>query len=122
MRDAWSGRVGDGGIDGGGGADGPWSDRDPGAGEGGGDAGAGPPVAGGCAATERNLREAGYDGFAGLYMVPDGERFASAADFKAPSRAAIEQAGYTIIANVGDQPSDLACGHAQREFLLANPF
>ena len=73
-------------------------------------------------ATERNLRAAGYDGFAGLAMVPDGQRFASAADFKAPRRAAIEAEGYTIIANVGDQPSDLAGGHAEREFLLDNPF
>ncbi len=74
------------------------------------------------AATELNLREAGYGGFAGLDMVPDGERYAHAADFKAPRRAAIEQAGYTIVANVGDQPSDLAGGHAERTFLLPNPF
>jgi predicted secreted acid phosphatase len=74
------------------------------------------------AATERNLREAGYGGFAGLDMVPDGERYAHAADFKAPRRAAIEDAGYTIVANVGDQPSDLAGGHAERAFLLPNPF
>jgi HAD superfamily, subfamily IIIB (Acid phosphatase) len=74
------------------------------------------------AATERNLREAGYAGFAGLDMVPDGERYERAADFKAPRRAAIEQAGYTIVANVGDQPSDLAGGHAERAFLLPNPF
>ena len=72
-------------------------------------------------ATERNLRAAGYDGFAGLAMVPDGQRFANAADFKAPRRAAIEAEGYTIIANVGDQPSDLAGGHAERAFLLAEP-
>ena len=74
------------------------------------------------AATERNLRAAGYDGFAGLAMVADGQHFASTADFKAPRRAAIEAEGYTIIANVGDQPSDLAGGHAERVFLLDNPF
>jgi acid phosphatase len=73
-------------------------------------------------ATERNLREAGYGAIAGLAMVPDGQRFASAADFKTPRRAAIEAEGYTIIANVGDQPSDLADGHAERVFLLDNPF
>jgi len=44
-------------------------------------------------------------------MVPEGEHFASAADFKAPIRAEIEPAGYTIIANMGDQPSDLIGGH-----------
>ena len=74
------------------------------------------------AATERNLRQAGYDGFVGPFMVPDGQHFTHAAEFKAPHRAAIEQAGYTIIANVGDQPSDLAGGHAERTFLLPNPF
>ena len=74
------------------------------------------------AATERNLKAVGYDGFARLYMVPDGQHFASAADFKAPLRAQLEQQGYTIIANMGDQPSDLAGGHAERSFLLPNPF
>ena len=74
------------------------------------------------AATERNLRTAGYDGFVAVRMVPDGQRFAQAAAFKAPQRAGIEAAGYTIVANVGDQPSDLAGGHAQRAFLLPNPF
>ena len=74
------------------------------------------------AATERNLREAGYEGFEKLYMVPPGAKYASAADFKAPVRAKIEAAGYTIIANVGDQPSDLLGGHSERIFLLPNPF
>lgn len=74
------------------------------------------------AATERNLRAAGYDGYARLFMVPDGAHYASAADFKAPVRAGIESAGYTIVANMGDQPSDLAGGHAAKTFLLPNPF
>jgi predicted secreted acid phosphatase len=74
------------------------------------------------AATERNLQNAGYHGYAALYMTPAGSRYRSAADFKAPVRAAIEAAGYTIVANIGDQPSDLAGGHADRAFLLTNPF
>ena len=74
------------------------------------------------AATERNLLDVGYGGFAKLYLVPEGAHFASAADFKAPIRAQIEQAGYTIIANMGDQPSDLIGGHAERKFLLPDPF
>jgi hypothetical protein len=73
-------------------------------------------------ATVRNLRAAGYDTFQELIMPANGAKFASAADFKAPRRAAIEQAGYTIIANVGDQPSDLAGGHAEKAFLLPDPF
>jgi HAD superfamily, subfamily IIIB (Acid phosphatase) len=73
-------------------------------------------------ATERNLRAQGFDGFTRLTMVPDGARFASAAAFKAPVRAGIEREGWTIIANLGDQPSDLEGGHAARAFLLPNPF
>jgi acid phosphatase len=74
------------------------------------------------AATEKNLSDAGYGGYTELVLAPTGVHFASAADFKAPQRAAIEAAGYTVVANVGDQPSDLAGGHAQATFLLPNPF
>ncbi|WP_137387678.1 HAD family acid phosphatase [Rhodoligotrophos defluvii] len=73
-------------------------------------------------ATERNLRRVGYTGFSRLDMVPEGARFASAADFKAPRRRQIEAEGYRIIANMGDQHSDLAGGAAERTFLLPNPF
>lgn len=74
------------------------------------------------AATERNLRQAGYDGFLKLFMAPPNRHFASAADFKAPVRAGIERDGYDIIANVGDQPSDLKGGHTEKSFLLPDPF
>lgn len=73
-------------------------------------------------ATVKNLMDAGYTHFEGLYMTPPGVHFASAADFKAPTRRAIEAMGYSIIANIGDQPSDLAGGYAERTFLLPNPF
>jgi predicted secreted acid phosphatase len=73
-------------------------------------------------ATERNLAAVGYEGYEKLYMVPNGSHFASAADFKAPVRAEIEQQGYTIIENMGDQPSDLLGGHAEKKFLLPDPF
>lgn len=70
-----------------------------------------------------NLRQAGYADYVRLEMVSfDAPHYASAADFKAPRRAAIEAEGYRIIANVGDQPSDLAGGFAERTFLLPNPF
>jgi predicted secreted acid phosphatase len=57
--------------------------------------------------TARNLHAAGYDTFVELVMPPNGAHFSSAADFKTPKRAAIEQAGYTIIANT-------ACHRRQR--------
>ncbi|QJP12782.1 acid phosphatase [Starkeya sp. ORNL1] len=73
-------------------------------------------------ATERNLRLVGLGDYSRLILVAKGAHYASAADFKAPQRAAIEAAGYRIIANIGDQPSDLAGGHAERTFQLPNPF
>jgi hypothetical protein len=73
-------------------------------------------------ATIQNLRDAGYTEFAEVLMEEDGAHFASAADFKSVQRARIEQAGYTIVANVGDQPRDLAGSHAEKTFLLPNPF
>jgi acid phosphatase len=74
------------------------------------------------AATERNLAAVGYRGYTELIMEPAGAHYISAADFKAPQRQKIEQDGYTVIANMGDQPSDLDGGFAERTFLLPNPF
>jgi predicted secreted acid phosphatase len=73
-------------------------------------------------ATVRNLRAAGFGDYAKLFLAPNSAHFASAADFKTPVRIQIERLGYTIIANMGDQPSDLLGGHAERKFLLPDPF
>ena len=71
--------------------------------------------------TAANLRAAGYHGWAGLVMRrPNDKR--SVADYKSDERARIEANGYAIIANMGDQPSDMAGGHAERSFLLPDPF
>ncbi|MEA1674167.1 HAD family acid phosphatase [Nitrospirillum sp. BR 11163] len=72
-------------------------------------------------ATARNLAAAGYEGWAGLVLRTPGAQ-GGAAHYKAAERARIEAQGYTIIANMGDQDSDLAGGHAERTFKLANPF
>jgi HAD superfamily, subfamily IIIB (Acid phosphatase) len=74
------------------------------------------------AATERNLQAVGYTGYTQLIMEPAGAHYVSAADFKAPQREKIEQQGYTIIANIGDQPSDLDGGFSEQTYLLPNPF
>jgi predicted secreted acid phosphatase len=74
------------------------------------------------AATAANLRAVGYRGWSALIMRSAGLRPSSAADYKAAERAKIAAKGFTIIANVGDQPSDLAGGYAERSFLLPNPF
>lgn len=72
--------------------------------------------------TMDNLIRAGYADWDGLYMAPDGRHFGRASDFKAPVRASIEAKGYTIVATVGDQVSDLSGGHAECGFKLPNPF
>lgn len=46
----------------------------------------------------------------------------TAAERKRIRRAELEQEGWTIIASIGDQGSDLAGGHAERIFKLPNPF
>jgi predicted secreted acid phosphatase len=74
------------------------------------------------AATERNLQAVGYTGYTQLIMEPSGVHYVSAADFKAPQREQIEQRGYSIIANIGDQPSDLEGGFSEQTYLLPNPF
>jgi predicted secreted acid phosphatase len=77
------------------------------------------------AATIRNLRRAGYRGWTKLIMKPVGLSMKLAADFKAPQRAKIAAQGFTIIANMGDQPSDLVGGNPNdraAQFLLPNPF
>ncbi len=74
------------------------------------------------AATERNLRAVGFDSWQRLYMKPDDYQEPSAAAFKTEARRSIEAAGYTILANVGDQTSDLVGGFAERTFKLPNPF
>jgi len=71
-------------------------------------------------ATERNLREQGYE-WTAVILLPAGKSFASAADFKAPERRKIAEQGYTIVLSLGDQESDLAGGYAERTFKLPNP-
>ena len=71
-------------------------------------------------ATERNLREQGYE-WTDLILLPVGAHFASAVDFKAPERRKITEQGYTIILSLGDQESDLKGGYAERTFKLPNP-
>ena len=71
-------------------------------------------------ATERNLREQGYQ-WTGVVLLPEGAKFPSAVEFKAPERRRIAEQGYTILLSMGDQQSDLAGGYAERTFKLPNP-
>ena len=74
------------------------------------------------AATERNLRAAGYARYEQAFFTPNGAHFASLVEFKAPTRQKIAAMGYSIIANMGDQMSDLDGGSSEKTFKLPNPF
>jgi acid phosphatase len=72
------------------------------------------------AATEENLRRVGYHDWDGLFLRPVSTRGRPVAEYKTATRAGIE-AQFTIIANIGDQESDLVNGHAEQRFSPASP-
>jgi predicted secreted acid phosphatase len=74
--------------------------------------------------TLENLHKAGYKGVEAdhLYLRPANSS-GPVAPYKTGVRIDIEKRfNVTIIANVGDQDSDLAGGHAERTFKVPNPF
>jgi predicted secreted acid phosphatase len=71
--------------------------------------------------TEAVLEAAGYSGYQQLYFKPNDYHEASVVGFKSRARQAIAAQGYTILANLGDQESDLAGGGAEQTFKLPNP-
>jgi acid phosphatase len=73
-------------------------------------------------ATLWNLDRAGYEGWAKLITRPDDDSHATVQAFKTEERRKIAEAGYTIIATVGDQQSDLDGGFAECTFKVPNPF
>ena len=71
-------------------------------------------------ATETNLVKAGYVNWRGLYLKPNEYKNTSNIPFKSKTRALIESKGYTIVANIGDQISDLTGGHSLNSYKLPN--
>jgi hypothetical protein len=71
--------------------------------------------------TEHNLTREGYANWKQLFLKPAGFT-GTTTDYKSGARQQIEKMGYRIIANVGDQYSDLAGGHSAVAFKLPNPF
>ncbi|MGW8782320.1 HAD family acid phosphatase [Streptomyces sp. NPDC055796] len=67
--------------------------------------------------TERNLKAVGYP-VTGLYVRDLPDLFDEVSAYKTDKRAEIESRGYTIIANIGNNNSDLVGGHAERTFKL----
>jgi len=80
-------------------------------------------------ATLWNLDRAGYEGWEKLITRPDRDEFKTAQAFKSTARNSVFASGkYALIANIGDQQSDLdqepgiAGGKAECVFKLPNPF
>lgn len=67
--------------------------------------------------TERNLKSVGYP-VSGLYVRDLPDLFHEVSAYKTEKRAEIEARGYTIIANIGNNESDLVGGHAERTVKL----
>jgi acid phosphatase len=73
-------------------------------------------------ATLWNLDRAGYEGWVKLVTRPDDDSHATVEAYKTEERRKLEEAGYKIIATVGDQQSDLDGGFAECKFKVPNPF
>ncbi len=71
--------------------------------------------------TIRNLRTAGYTGYSWLIFQPDTSAEPTGV-FKLLTRDKLQREGFTIIANIGDQDSDLAGGSSEKNFKLPGPF
>ncbi|WP_371656099.1 MULTISPECIES: HAD family acid phosphatase [unclassified Streptomyces] len=67
--------------------------------------------------TSYNLKAVGYP-VTGLYVRDMPDLFHEVSTYKTEKRAEIEARGYTIIANFGNNTTDLVGGHAERAFKL----
>ena len=71
--------------------------------------------------TLRNLRTAGYADIASDHLSMRADLNGTVSNFKTSKRVDIESKGFVIIANIGDQRSDLAGGHAEMTFKNSKP-
>lgn len=71
--------------------------------------------------TVANLKRAGYSGRDALVLKPDSYRRPTLVPYKSGARKRLERAGLDVVANVGDQRSDLAGGYADRAYKYPNP-
>ncbi|MBX9397755.1 hydrolase [Streptomyces sp. TRM72054] len=69
------------------------------------------------APTEYNLEKVGYE-VDGLYVRGFFDLFKDVAAYKTAQRLNIESRGYTIIANIGNNTTDLSGGHAEKTYKL----
>jgi hypothetical protein len=67
--------------------------------------------------TKDNLEKEGFP-IAGLYVRDLPDIFDEVSKYKTAKRAEIESEGYKIIANIGNTPTDMVGGHAEKTFKL----
>ena len=67
------------------------------------------------------LGNAGYSGKLRLDLKPASYAKPSVVAYKSGARKAIERKGYRILANLGDQQSDLKGGYSLKRYKLPNP-
>lgn len=72
------------------------------------------------AATERNLRAQGFEGWEKLILRTVDEKKQTATVYKSSERAKLVASGYTLVLSVGDQWSDLK-GAPEAEFSVKYP-
>jgi hypothetical protein len=70
--------------------------------------------------TEMNMRAEGYTKWTQMILAPSIDF--NTVEYKAGEREKIEKRGVDLIANIGDQESDLAGGHADRAYKYPNPY
>lgn len=67
------------------------------------------------------MQRIGITGFRKLILRSPAEAKLSAQDYKSQNRRLLEEAGWSIMLSIGDQPSDMLGGYADHGFLLPNP-
>jgi acid phosphatase len=72
------------------------------------------------ASTEQNLRSQGFENWQQLIMRPPAQASATALTYKSAARANLQEQGYKMVLNVGDQWSDLK-GKPEAEFSVKYP-
>ena len=73
-----------------------------------------------CDRRKQNLAAQGFTGKVAITCRPNDYSDPSLVPFKSGARKAVKQKGFTILANVGDQQSDLSGGFARKTFKLVN--
>lgn len=71
---------------------------------------------------EKRLKATHYSGWTKLILRPKSLKTQSFQKFKASVRQGLEKKGFHILANIGDQNSDLAGGYTEAGFKLPNAF